>query len=71
MTAGAGDDTTLHESRSVSIAPGDTDREDLKSTTYEFFILAISVMSILNMALLLCCRSNLSPGGLSRSSTPS
>lgn len=36
----------------MSIAPGDTDREDLKSTTYEFFILAISVMSILNMALL-------------------
>jgi voltage-gated potassium channel Kch len=26
-------------------------REDLKSTTYEFFILAISILSILNMAL--------------------
>lgn len=31
--------------------PTDTGREDLKSTTYEFFILAISVMSIVNMAL--------------------
>ncbi len=36
----------------MSIAPRATDREDLKSTTYEFFILAISVMSIVNMALL-------------------
>jgi voltage-gated potassium channel len=52
MTAGAGDNTTLHENRSVSIAPGETDREDLKSTTYEFFVLAISVMSIVNTALL-------------------
>jgi ion transport protein len=42
----------VHETRSVNVTPGDTDREDLKSTTYEFFILAISVMSILNMALL-------------------
>jgi voltage-gated potassium channel Kch len=52
MTTAAGNDRTLHETLAVSIAPGDTDREDLKSTTYEFFILAISVMSILNMALL-------------------
>lgn len=51
-TTGAGEDTPLHETRSVNSAPGDTDREDLKSTTYEFFVLAISVMSILNMALL-------------------
>jgi len=36
----------------VTIAPDNADREDLKSTTYEFFILAISVMSILNMAML-------------------
>jgi voltage-gated potassium channel len=35
----------------VSAAPSDTDRGDLKSTTYEFFILAISIMSIINMAL--------------------
>ena len=42
----------MHETRSVSIAPDNTDREDLKSTTYEFFILAISVMSILNMVML-------------------
>ncbi len=34
---------------SVSTAGG---REDLKGTTYEFFILGISVMSIVNMALL-------------------
>ena len=48
----AGNDATSHETVSVSIAAGKIDREDLKSTTYEFFILAISVMSILNMALL-------------------
>lgn len=36
----------------MSSRPGDPGREDLKSTTYEFFILAISVMSIVNMALL-------------------
>jgi voltage-gated potassium channel len=35
----------------VSIAAVDTDRGDLKSTTYEFFILAISTMSIANMVL--------------------
>jgi voltage-gated potassium channel len=35
----------------VSSVPTDTGRGDLKSTTYEFFILAISVMSIVNMAL--------------------
>ena len=35
----------------MSVTPGDTDREDLKSTTYEFFILAISIMSIINMVL--------------------
>src|SRR3954447_20790212 len=35
----------------VSTKPQVTDREDLKSATYEFFILAISIMSILNMAL--------------------
>ena len=31
--------------------PTASDREDLKSTTYEFFILAISILSIVNMAL--------------------
>jgi voltage-gated potassium channel len=35
----------------VSSNPGSPDRGDLKSTTYEFFILAISVLSIVNMAL--------------------
>lgn len=35
----------------MGIAPGGTDRGDLKSTTYEFFILAISTLSIVNMAL--------------------
>jgi voltage-gated potassium channel len=35
----------------VSTDPTATGREDLKSTTYEFFILAISVLSILNMGL--------------------
>src|SRR4026209_1532519 len=39
------------KSNSVSTAPSNTDRGDLKSTTYEFFILAISIMSIINMAL--------------------
>lgn len=28
-----------------------SDREDLKSTTYEFFILAVSILSIMNLAL--------------------
>ena len=35
----------------MSSAPRDSNRGDLKSTTYEFFILAISVLSILNMVL--------------------
>jgi voltage-gated potassium channel len=52
MTAAAGNDATSHETVSVSIAASEIDREDLKSTTYEFFILAISVMSIVNMAML-------------------
>ena len=42
----------MNDTRTVSTASGAPDREDLKSTTYEFFVLAISVMSILNMALL-------------------
>lgn len=35
----------------VTAVAGNTDRGDLKSTTYEFFILAISVLSISNMVL--------------------
>ena len=35
----------------MTIAPVESDRGDLKSTTYEFFILAISVLSIVNLAL--------------------
>ena len=35
----------------MSTGPTASGREDLKSTTYEFFILAISVLSIVNMVL--------------------
>ena len=37
--------------RLVSNAPTTSGREDLKSTTYEFFILAVSILSIVNLAL--------------------
>jgi voltage-gated potassium channel len=37
--------------RLVSNVPTTSGREDLKSTTYEFFILAVSILSIVNLAL--------------------
>lgn len=36
----------------MSAAPTAVDRGDLRSTTYEFFILAVSVLSIVNLALI-------------------
>ena len=44
-------------------------REDLKGTVYELFILAISILSIVNLALLAIFRSRGSTGGSSPTST--
>jgi voltage-gated potassium channel Kch len=51
MRPNRGNDTAPDEPFGMSVSPTSADRGDLKSTTYEFFILAISVMSIANMAL--------------------
>ena len=40
------------ESRAHEPAPNRADRGDLRSTTYEFFIFAVSVLSIANLAIL-------------------
>jgi len=45
------------------VATGAVQREDPKSTTYELFILAISILSIVNLALEVAISDQSRPGG--------
>jgi hypothetical protein len=66
----AGNERSAREHVPMEGVPSETGREDLKGTTYEFFILALSILSIVNMVLASSCRFSRSRGCSSRSSTP-